>query len=70
MAWLMLVPRSLAHSEEGHMAYTWDRYRDWHRDESKARDADPLAHFILTVDVMFYAAAAAFAIAIVSLLVS
>ena len=52
------------------MAYTWDRYRDWHRDESKARDADPLAHFILTVDVMFYAAAAAFAVAIVSLLVS
>ena len=53
------------------MAYTWDRYRDWHRDESTERQhADPLTHFIHTVDVMFYAAAAAFAIVIVSLLVS
>ena len=52
------------------MAWTWDRYRDWHRDDHTARrDPKPLDRFLTTVDVMFYAAAAAFAITIVALLV-
>ena len=66
----MLDPVASGSLGEGDMAWTWDRYRDWHHDErTKPQAADPLKHFVTTVDVMFYAAAVAFAIAIVALLV-
>jgi hypothetical protein len=52
------------------MTWTWDRYRDWQRARRKEReDADPLARFIKSVDVMFYVAAVAFVITIAALLV-
>lgn len=52
------------------MSSTWDRYRGstalWVR--KGGQHAPPLGRFIATVDRMFYAAAAALAIAIVALL--
>lgn len=54
------------------MAWTWDRYREtaavWHPGE-RQQHLDPLARFVKVVDRMFYAAAAAFAITILALLV-
>ena len=47
---------------------TWDHYRHspaWHR-----TDQDPVKRFASTVDVMFYASAAALAVAVLAILVN
>lgn len=52
--------------------WTWDGYREdagWSRTAQKVRPHDPLARFVANVDRLFYAAAAAFAISIIALLV-
>ena len=53
------------------MFSTWDRHRGTTAlsERKERRDAHPLGRFIATVDRIFYAAAAALAIATVALLI-